>query len=84
MHFAGFLMQGEDGTNNMGLATMQLIDFMCGSNCTAPQSHDAMQQRVRGLKGGVRGTSGLINRSLSVSINQYLRRLRASTTQIHA
>ena len=44
----------------------------------------AMLQRVRGLKGGVRGTSGLINRSLSVSINQYLRRLRASTTQIHA
>ena len=27
----------------------------------------AMQPRVRGLKGGVRGTSGLINRSLSVS-----------------
>lgn len=26
----GFMVQGSDGTNNMGLATMQLIDFMCG------------------------------------------------------
>jgi len=26
----GFLVQGSDGTNNMGLATMQLVDFMCG------------------------------------------------------
>ena len=33
--------------------------------------------------GGARGTSGLINRLLPVSTNQYLRRLRASTTQIH-
>jgi len=26
----GFMVQGSDGTNNMGLATMQLVDFMCG------------------------------------------------------
>jgi len=26
----GFLAQGTQGTNNMGLATMQLVDFMCG------------------------------------------------------
>jgi len=25
----GFLSQGKDGTSNMGLATMQLVDFMC-------------------------------------------------------
>lgn len=26
----GFMVQDTDGTNNMGLATMQLVDFMCG------------------------------------------------------
>lgn len=26
----GFLVQGSDGTNNMGLATMQLVEYMCG------------------------------------------------------
>jgi hypothetical protein len=26
----GYSVKGSDGTNNMGLATMQLVDFMCG------------------------------------------------------
>lgn len=29
----GFMVDSADGTNNMGLCTMQLVDFMCGKLC---------------------------------------------------